>query len=137
MSKEKVTALEHFKKNAEGELVHIPGYGEEPFTVRLKRPSLLYLCKIGKIPNELLAAAQELYEGESRRANMKERGAVLAEVAKVAMIEPAYEEVKDYLTDQQLAAIWNYTQLGVRALKPFRSPVGSADKGTNSSKESK
>ena len=132
------TKLDDLKKIQEGEVVELPFFDDDtPFNARLKRPSLLTLCKTGVIPNSLLAAAQKIFEGE-KKGNVKDYGEVLHTVAYVALQEPGYEDVKDILTDEQLTAIFNYTQFGVAALMPFRKlrekyleskKAGSSSKG--------
>ena len=47
---------------------------------------------------------------------------LLTEVAKASLIEPTLEDINNAgleLTDEQLMAIFNYSQSGVEALKPF------------------
>jgi len=126
--------LENLKK---GEVIELPPFDEKnELVARLKRPSLLTLCRIGTIPNKLLTAAQRLFEGD-KKGDIKEYGELLHIVAEAALVEPKYEDVKDLLTDEQLTAIFNYTQLGVMALQPFRELRRKAKelaKGINSSK---
>ena len=105
-----------------GEIVELPPfYDGTPFNARLRRPSLLSLCAKGVIPNELLKEAQDIYKGKDlEEGRIKEYGDVLIKVAEVALIEPKYSEIADYITDLQLVVIYNYTQTGVSILKPFR-----------------
>jgi len=115
-----VTKINDLKKLKEGEVVELPYFDDNtPFTARLKRPSLLTLCKAGTIPNNLLATAQKIFEGE-KKGNVKDYGEVLHIVVSVALIEPKYDDVSELLTDEQLTAIFNYTQFGIAALEPFR-----------------
>lgn len=120
MDKElKVTKLEDLKKLNEGEVIELPAFDDNtPFTAKLKRPSLLSLCTGGSIPNELLGNVQELFEGK-QKSDIKKYAEVLDIVIKAAMVEPDYDEVKEFLTDLQRLAIYSYTQNGVRALIPF------------------
>ncbi len=58
-----VTTLDQLRKYSEGSEVELPGfYGQEPITVRLKRPSLMLLVQSGEIPNPLLNTAAELFQ---------------------------------------------------------------------------
>ena len=44
-------------------------------------------------------------------------------IAKAALVEPTYEDIKNAgmeLSDNQLMAIFSYTQTGVKALDSFR-----------------
>ena len=114
----KITTIEEI---ISGEVVELPGfYDGKPFIAKLRRPSLLTLCYAGKIPNELLSAAQEIYTSkELGEGKIKEFAEVLNIVAEAAMIEPAYKDIKDYLTDLQIRAIFQYCQFGVKAMLPF------------------
>ena len=133
----KVTTIEDLANINKGEVIELPPFDENtPFTARLKRPSLLTLCKVGTIPNTLLATAQKIYEGE-RAGDIVEYGEVLHLVAKSAMVEPDYDKVKDILTDEHLSAIFSYTQTGVLGLLPFRKfreKIEKFKKSGNSSK---
>jgi len=109
--------LENLKK---GEVIELPPFDEKKKLVaRLRRPSLLTLCKTGTIPNELVTTAQKIFEGE-KHGDIVKYGEVLHLIAKAALVEPKYADVENILTDEQLTAIFNYTQMGVMGLKPFR-----------------
>jgi hypothetical protein len=116
----KVTNINDLKKFNDGEVIELPGFDDDtPFVAKLKRPSLLALCKAGAIPNQLLGAAQEIFEGR-QKSNIKNYADVLDVIISQALIEPAYEDVKEYLTDMQRMAIFAYTQNGIKGLLPFR-----------------
>ena len=101
-----VTKTSDLKKLKDGEIVELPKFDDgTPFVAKLRRPSLLYLCKSGAIPNELLAAAQEIFEGK-QKGNIKNYANVLDKVLEVALVEPKYEEVAELLTDVQRLAIF-------------------------------
>lgn len=132
-----ITKPEDLKKLKDGEVVELPDFDEEvPFVAKLKRPQLLALCRNGVIPNPLLGAAQKIFEGE-KTGSIKNYAEVLHIVAQEALVEPKYEDIKDELTDEQLTAIFNYCQMGVMALEPFRrlrEKYKNAKKAGNSSK---
>ena len=134
---DKITTLDDLANINKGEIVELPSFDENtPFVARLKRPALLTLCKVGTIPNTLLATAQKIYEGE-KSGDIVKYGEVLHAVAKSALVEPKYEKVKDLLTDEQLTAIFNYTQTGVLGLLPFRKlreKIEEFKKNSNSGK---
>lgn len=96
---------------------------KKPFFARLKRLSMLGLCKSEQLPNTLLAAAQEIYEGR-QRGDIKKYSEVLDIIASIVMVEPTFEEVKDILTDAQKVGISTYAQSGVMGLLPFRKVLG-------------
>lgn len=122
-----VTSIEDLKKIAEGQEVELIGWGEEPFVCKLKRPSMLGLVANGDIPNPLLNAAYILFNGVKTTKdviNMKEQKELLTIMAKAAMVEPTYDDLKKIgleLTDAQLLEIYNYTQIGIKALTSFRT----------------
>ena len=117
---DKITSIGDLDSLKNGEVIELPPFDENTeFTARLRRPSLLTLCKNGTMPNTLLATAQKIFEGE-KHGDIKSFSEVLHTVAKSALVAPAYNDVKDILTDEQLTAIFNYTQTGVLGLLPFR-----------------
>lgn len=103
----------------------IPGWFGETVEVELKRPSILSLAATGAIPNPLMKTARKLfYSGISPDGgDLAEEGRVLLEVAKAALVKPSFDELEAAgieLTDEQLVAIFQYTQLGAKALDRFR-----------------
>lgn len=117
--------------------------GKGTMEVTLKRPSILSLAKLGKIPNSLLGAATRLFEfaPKSEKVSLKEIGEVLHVVAEASLIEPEYEKVKDDLTDEQLLEIYHYAKEGADGLEYFRcfrefSASGSGGNGIKQSGES-
>ena len=112
--------LNKIKKEFEGEIVELPPFDNgKPFCAKLKRLSLLGLCKSGAVPNQLLAAVQEIYEGK-QRSNIKSYAEVLDIVCEQCLVEPAWDDIKDIITDVQKLAIMTYAQSGVAGLLPFR-----------------
>ncbi len=110
------------------EVVALPGWrGErgETFVCELKRPSILTLAAKGAITNPLMKTARRIfYSGVSpSEGNLEEEGRVLLTIAKAAMVAPTYDELEAHgveLTDEQLIAIFRFTQWGVKALDRFR-----------------
>lgn len=122
-----VTSLAALSLYAQGQLVELPGFGEgQPFFARLRRPSILGLTKSGKIPNALLAAATELFTGKQDKddpVDLAEIVGVVEVICESAFVEPTYQQIQEIglqLTDEQLMAVFNYSQRGVKALEPFR-----------------
>lgn len=122
----KVTSIEKLKDMAKGEVVSLIGFNEESFVARLKRPSLLNMVTNEKIPNTLLLAAHTVFFGAKTSkdvVSMKDSNELYRIVAKEALVEPTLEQIEEAgleLTDQQLIEIFQYTQVGVRALESFR-----------------
>ena len=105
----------------EGEVVELPAFESgEPFVARLKRLSLLELCKSDVLPNQLLGAVQEIYEGK-QRSDLKKYAQVLDVICEQVLVEPKWEDIKDIITDTQKVAIFTYSQHGVAGLLPFRA----------------
>ena len=110
----------------------IPGWFGETVEVELKRPSILSLAATGAIPNPLMKTARKLfYSGISPDGgDLAEEGRVLLEVAKAALVKPSFDELEAAgieLTDEQLIAIFQYTQLGAKALDRFRQLSANPD----------
>ncbi|MCB2300396.1 esterase [Clostridium tagluense] len=135
-----ITNLEQLKQMAACDIIELPKFKKEiPFNVKVKRVSLLNLVRKGVIPNTLLSAAEELFYGKkaSKGVDMKEMTNVMFIMAEQALIEPSIEQIKEAgleLTDQQIVALFNYTQEGVKEIEPFpeksKDNVDTGDKQT-------
>lgn len=125
-----ITTVSDLQSYAQGTVVRFPDFGDgQPFVARVRRPSLLVLAKQGKIPNKLLVTAGELFSKgggglDSDNENMLgDMYNIMEIVATAALIQPSMEEIRSAnieLSDDQMMAIFNYTQTGVRALESFR-----------------
>ena len=130
LSQLNVTSLDDLQNYAQGTIVQLPDFAEgQPFIARLKRPSLLFLAKTGKIPNQLLKPANELFLKGGAGADtedldmMKQMYDVMETIAKSSLVKPTFEDITNagiILSDEQLMAIFNYSQEGAKALKSFR-----------------
>lgn len=125
-----VTTVSDLQSYAQGTVVRFPDFGSgQPFVARVRRPSMLVLAKMGKIPNNLLNVAGELFakggggldfDNENMLRDMYN---LMEIIATSALIQPTMEEIKSAgieLSDEQMMAIFNYTQTGVKALESFR-----------------
>lgn len=126
----KVTSIKDLREYAKGAVVELPEFAEgQPFVARLKRPSIMDMARSGKIPNALLVRANELFTNSAglnpnEQNMMSELMDVMEAIAEESFVEPTYQEIKESgitLTDQQLMAVFNYTQNGVKALENFRT----------------
>lgn len=125
-----ITSLADLQSYAAGTVVRFPDFAEgQPFVARVRRPSMLVLAKQGKIPNTLLTAAGELFAKggggmDTDNENMLGEVYGICEViAKACLIQPTYDDIINAgmeLSDDQIMAIFNYTQNGVKALESFR-----------------
>jgi hypothetical protein len=129
-AEQKVTSVHEMLAYTSGQLVTLPPFGVGmPCIVRLKRLSLLALIKQGKIPNQLMATATSLFntgkmvDDKKQDADyLKSTSEMLELFARASMVEPTYQELQDAgveLTDMQLAAIFSYSQSGVKDLERF------------------
>lgn len=127
----KITTLEQLKQYAKGDIVELPPFAQNrPFIARLNRPSLMSLVEQGKIPNTLLARANELFSSgvagafdEENEDILKQLFELMEIICEASFIEPTYAEIKEsgiVLTDEQRMFVYNYGQAGVRALESFR-----------------
>lgn len=124
------TSLFDLQNYSKGVLVRFPDFAEgQPFVARVRRPSMLVLAKQGKIPNALLMSANALFsKGGSALDNddddmLSDIYGIIEIICESALKEPTYQQIKDAgleLSDDQLMAIFNYTQTGVKALESFR-----------------
>lgn len=125
-----ITTVSDLQSYAAGTVVRFPDFGDgQPFVARVRRPSMLILAKQGKIPNSLLTAAGELFSKgggalDTDNENMLgDMYSIMDVIATAALIQPTMSEIKSAgieLSDDQMMAIFNYTQAGVKALEPFR-----------------
>lgn len=134
-----VTSIEELVKASQGTLVELPPFAEGTrFVARLKRPSMLAMIKGGKIPNSLLLAANELFSKSSWDVDDEESLSNLFQIMDIlcgaCFVEPKYEDIKAAgveLTDDQLMFVFNYTQQGVEALRPFRKEQENTESDFN------
>ena len=124
----KVTTIDDLKEYAKGQVVQLPSFADgQPLIVRMKRPSLMILAKSGKIPNKLLKTATEMFNGEGSADNedldaLSKTFELLEIICEASLVEPRYKDFKSAgidLSDEQLIAIFNYTQRGIEALNSF------------------
>lgn len=140
----KPTSINAIKAYHEGKIVELPEFSDgQPFVARLARPSLMYLCKVGIIPNGLLNKAAELFSKGNRALNsidestMSDFYDIMHAVAGASLIEPTLAEIEEVgmqLTDEQMMAIFNYSQNGVQALEQFRRKREMFKRNRNSAK---
>ena len=127
----KVTSIIDLKRYAAGQVVELPPFADGmPFVAQLRRPSMLFLAKTGQIPNTLLSKAGQLFNGggaalDADDTNMlSEVYDIATVVIKAALVSPTLDEIHEAgleLADDQIMAIFNYTQGGIKALEPFGS----------------
>lgn len=125
-----ITSVTDLQSYAAGTVVRFPDFAEgQPFVARVRRPSLLVLAKQGKIPNTLLSAAGELFtkggggmdsDNEGMLGDMYD---IMHIICEASLMQPTMKDIEGAglsLSDDQLMAIFNYSQTGVKALESFR-----------------
>lgn len=125
-----ITTIANLSEYAKGNVVRLPDFSEgQPFVVKLRRPSMLVLMKNGKIPNSLLQTASNLFDGSNKndssatQESISKMYDVMKIIAEASLISPTMEEITNAgieLTDEQLIAIFNYSQRGINGLQSFR-----------------
>lgn len=125
-----ITSLTDLQNYSVGSIVRLPDFAEgQPFVARLRRPSMLVLAKQGKIPNSLLTVAGELFSSGSKSLDadneqmLGQMYDIMHIICESALIQPSLKEIEDagvFLSDDQMMAIFNYSQAGIRALESFR-----------------
>ena len=125
-----ITSASDLQSYAAGTVIRLPDFAEgQPFVARVRRPSMLVLAKTGKIPNTLLSAAGELFakggggldaDNDKMLSDMYD---IMHIICESALIQPTLSEIESaglFLSDDQMMAIFNYSQAGVKALESFR-----------------
>lgn len=125
-----ITSIADLQSYSAGQIVRFPDFAEgQPFVARVRRPSMLVLAKSGKIPNALLHTAVELFAkgGSGLDTDNKNMLSDFYDTCKIiceaALLQPTMAEIESAgiaLSDDQMMAIFNYTQTGVKALQSFR-----------------
>lgn len=126
-----VTSFADLERYMKGQFVRLPDFAEGmPFCAKIKRPSMLALAKAKKIPNTLLATANQLFSTGVDFSNtevMDDLYGLFDVICEATFVQPSWTDLKAHgiqLTDDQYAAIFEYTQQGVKALEPFREQSG-------------
>lgn len=123
-----ITTIDQIREYNKGKIIELPAFSDgQPFIAKVRRPSMLVLVKQGKIPNSLLNQATHLFkEGAGALGNdntINDLYDIMETICESALVSPSYSEIKNAgltLNDQQMMAIFSYTQQGVKALESFR-----------------
>jgi hypothetical protein len=126
-----VTPLESIRLASLGNLVEIPGFTDDaPLMFRLRKPNMLTLMKLGRIPNTLIESATGLFNGGKKDRKDGYTSKELEEIAELMTIfceaslaSPTWKELMEAgieLTQEQMMFIFHYSQGGIKTLKPFR-----------------
>lgn len=122
--------------NLSTKAVEISGFEkDEKLTVMLKKISMTTMMVDGKIPNELLylvddvfdvkASNKEIIENTNNLLKQKDNSEIsemiklMDIVCEEAMIQPKYNDIKNYMTDTQKNEVFSWVLKGVNDLKPI------------------
>lgn len=133
----KVISAEQFRKKAT-RIITIPGFtDEECFDVMIKSVSVPDMLINGKLPNSLLKIVSDMFESKSVQISkdkqpdvntkellddpdkLKELVNMMKLVVKEALVEPAYADIEDLLTQEQIQTIFEQASGGVRKVMPI------------------
>lgn len=140
----KPTSIELLNTYHGGQVVELPPFAEgQPLVARMSRPSIMFLAKTGKIPNQLLSKAGELFSGNAKALSsddgnmLNEVYDVMHAIAEASLLEPTLADIEGaglQLTDDQLTFIFNYSQNGVQVLEQFRRKREMSQRNRNGGK---
>ncbi|MBS4536807.1 hypothetical protein GOQ29_14395 [Clostridium sp. D2Q-14] len=104
-------------------ILEIPNFNNEgTVNIRVKKPNLMVMASQGKIPNTLMSIATKMagLSTEKRNTNLKELGQTYELYCRAVMVEPTYDEMKDYITDNQMEVIFDWAISEGKKLESFR-----------------
>ena len=123
-----VISASEFRKRAT-RVIEIDGFEPgEKIEVRIKPASLINLMVSGKLPNDLLATVEELFDKGDNLQNqdvfaqgtdkVKEIMGIIDLMCEQSLVEPLFGEIKDVITDNQKMQIMTAAQGNVKAAIP-------------------
>ncbi len=125
------TSIHELKEYTKGAVVELPPFAEgQPFIARLRRPSLMVMAKTGQIPNELIGQATDIFAKGSdslrgvNKNTISDMYEIIERICEASLVEPTLKDIESAgltLSDDQMMAIFSYSQGGVEALKSFRN----------------
>lgn len=118
--------------------IEIPSFDvdAEDIKIEVRRPNLIRMMAMGEIPNPLLGAAYAAINGYNitkKEENLESEAKRMLELTElyctICMVNPTYEEVDEYMTDEQRMAILTWATTSMRNLRRFRT-IKTDDKST-------
>lgn len=145
MTTQPITA-EAFKNRA-FRIITLPGFnpGDERIPVQIKSTGVMTMLSNGTIPNTLMAKVTELFGNSngktkhpkaaiteadkqaaidklnSSESALQDMASLLRVFAKASLVQPSYDEIGDYLTDEQLMTLFSAMYGEVTDLESFRN----------------
>lgn len=114
------------------------------FTVKVKKVNLANMMATGKFPDTLLAQAQSLATPASAKETPEEKAKSMTKedleialefqrtLTKELLIEPAYEEIEEYISEYVLTQFLEYATGGMASLNSFRDKQKDLRSNSNS-----
>ena len=120
-----ITAEEFLGKATQ--IIDIHGWEPgETIPVKVRRVSMTSLIASGQVPNTLLRHAYSdadefVAVARDDTDTTAQAVAMIDAVAKAVLLEPSWNEVGEFLTDEQKIDLFNYAQGGLASLETFRT----------------
>lgn len=124
-----VSNINDFKNASRKELTLSGG-----LTIMVQKPSLLAIARKGKIPNALMAEVSAMFGETAKNQKVTENLVndnfgdlveLVEAMCEASVVEPKYEDIKDYLSDEQKFEIFSFTQADVNEVAPSLSAKGN------------
>lgn len=128
----KVVSVEELKQKTE-QIITLVDWDEannlQEINVKVKKVSLTTLIQTGVVPNSLLSQALNLKNPNRKKEKKAEDFSpemieasleAMKKITEAVLVEPPFEEVKDFLSDNHFSQITAYVTGGVRSLESFR-----------------
>jgi len=134
-----ILSIEQLREMA-NPIIKVPNFDNTGYiNIRVQRPKLLKMAAEGKIPNHLMNIAATIINGRplSKQKELtpeeyiKEINGAMELYCRACMVEPTYEEMKEILTDDQKATIFNWGIGEVQVLDSFRTNEGNGSSNNN------
>ena len=111
----KIASIEDFKRD-QYHMLEIPSSNNrETMTIKVQGPRIMKILEQGELPNHLMAMAVELVnkghitrEAEDTASTIKALRELMDIYCYACMVEPRFEDVKDHMTDDQKAMVFNW-----------------------------
>lgn len=120
-------------------VIEIPGFDlGQLVKIKVQRPKIMSLLSHGKIPNHLLSTVNQMIVGTSSKKEKQDESSRSKDVAKlyelyseICLVEPTYQDLKEYITDEQLEAIFKWATSEVNSLDYFRAKQNDGADNSN------
>lgn len=105
-------------------IIEIPDFNNEgTVNIRVKRPSIMGMAIQGKIPNNLMTIASKiagLKTNDDKETSVKDLGQIYELYCRATMVEPTFDEMKNYITDDQMLKIYGFATSEGKKWETFR-----------------